>query len=116
MTEKAKHDFACVFSCSEIPFVIGCLHSLTVMEGKQPLTQKGLMGKVRCMNRSLEQKLGLRNRLKQATKPGEGEHPKWDLASTWRLMLPCFSVPGNAWLFGQRKETPPNPAVGRETF
>lgn len=116
MTENAEHDFAFVFSCSEIPFVIGCLLSLTVMEGKQSLTQKGPMGKVRWMNRSWEQKLGLRNRIKQATKPEQGEHPKWDLASVWRLMLPCFSVPGNACLFGQRKETPPNPAVGRETF
>jgi len=116
--ENAEHAFAFVCSCSEIPFVIRRLLSLTVMERKQPLThKKGLMRKLRWMNSSLEQKLSLRNRIKQATKPGQGEHPEWDLVSAWRLVMHCFTVPGNTCLVAERKRVQPNdPAVSIEAF
>lgn len=38
--ENAEHAFAFVCSCSEIPFLIRRLLSLTVMEGKQPLHRR----------------------------------------------------------------------------
>lgn len=116
--ESAEHAFAFVFSCLVIPFVIRCFLSLTVMEGKQSLVhKKGLMRKVGWMNSSLEQKLGLRNRIKHATKPGQGERPRWDLASAWRLGPHCFTVPGNARLVAQRKDVQPNDStLGIEAF
>lgn len=105
MIQNAEHAFSFAFSCSEILFVISCLLSLTVREGKQSLMQKGVMGKVGWMNRSLEQKLGLRNRIKQATKPGQDEHPKWDLASACRLSLPRFNFQTRHSYLGKGKKS-----------
>ena len=105
--ENAEHSFAFVFSCSEILFVIRRLLSLTVMEGKQSLThKKGLMRKVRWMSSSLEQKLVLRNRIKQATKPGQGEHPKWDLAQpgSWCCTVSLFQAM-HGWLHKGKKSS-----------
>lgn len=77
--------FFCLFLlrnplCNKLLTLIDCNGRKTVFD-RERSNGKGQV------NDTLEQKLSLRNRIKQATKPGQGEHPKWDLASACRLML-----------------------------
>lgn len=57
---------------------------------------------------------GFEEQDKARCKPGQGEHPKWNLAAACRLMLPCLNFQTRHNHLG--KEAPPNPAVGREDF